>query len=79
MHGGCSAFLIDQSVLPIIIHRTVDMLTSCHTLLCSCSTLAIMLLDKSMGGPGRLGVSQSLNITYHAPALPFVLVQPSVL
>jgi hypothetical protein len=37
----------------------------------SCSSLAILLLDVFTTNAGRLGVSQTLNITYHAPALPY--------
>ncbi|TFK46945.1 hypothetical protein OE88DRAFT_1666748 [Heliocybe sulcata] len=48
MHGGCSAFLIDN-----------------------CSTMPLAAYSLATNGPGSLaaGVSQALNIVYHAPAL----------
>lgn len=39
----------------------------------SCSTLAIILHAYVTDGRVRAGVSQSLTMTYHSPALPYVL------
>lgn len=38
----------------------------------SCSTLPTAALDYASGGPGKVGVSQSVTITYHAPAVLYV-------
>ncbi|KAG2073638.1 hypothetical protein BDR04DRAFT_1094596 [Suillus decipiens] len=37
--------------------------------ICSCSTMPIFVLTASTTGHGVFGVSQSLNIVYHSPAL----------
>jgi hypothetical protein len=39
-----------------------------------CSSLGLPVLDKLQGGPGRMGLSQSINMTFHAPAPLYVKI-----
>jgi len=68
MHGGCSAFLIDVSVLPPSAFGT----PSHKSFFNSCSSLALLALKMSMtpdkSFEAARSVSQSLNIVYHSPA-----------
>ncbi|KAG1752402.1 uncharacterized protein EDB91DRAFT_1195235, partial [Suillus paluster] len=62
LHGGCLAMMIDMHVSST--HFWLGLIR-----ICSCSTLSIYVLGASTSGRGVFGVSQSLNIVYHSPAL----------
>ena len=63
MHGGCSAYLVDQSVPPPLrwpVGRTLSLARSCTS---------VALIVQALVIEGSLDlVSQSLSTTYHAGA-----------
>jgi acyl-coenzyme A thioesterase 13 len=69
MHGGCTAMLIDQYVF---FYSTYVRLQLSNEWIHRCSSMSIYVLGLATSGYGTLGVSLSLNTTYHSPALLYV-------
>lgn len=64
LHGGCAAYLIGWCV-SLLYDAGVLLFTA---ILSSCSTLPTAALDFATGGTGKVGMSQAVTVTYHAPA-----------
>ena len=63
LHGACIAHFVDVYV---------GLRDRKRSLMCAgvhrCTTLPIIAMSFAQGGTGSPGVSQNINITYHAPA-----------
>jgi acyl-coenzyme A thioesterase 13 len=69
IHGGCSAYIIDWWVLWFSITSRV-----CHAWFrfYSATTLVLVIYSLDVEGKFFVGVSQSLAVTYHSPAVAYV-------
>ena len=77
VHGGCTAFLVDVSVLfiylrPSLLCPALRVAHACPPACDRCSSIGLAFLGMVQGRPSDF-VSQSIVTTYHAPAPVYVL------
>lgn len=67
LHGAATAYIIDMQVFLLSSYKILERANE-HRALNSCSSLPLMALSTSDFWSGLGGLSQSMQILYHAPA-----------
>jgi acyl-coenzyme A thioesterase 13 len=66
LHQGCMAFLMDEYETPLCHCKNMSKFNMNSRL--RGSAIALLVMNMHEGGENRIGVSQTMNILYHAAA-----------